>query len=88
MEGRILDLQRQLSAANAALEREQQNHARTQTLRALEAPTIAQETRPAADDTGNGPEGAQAGTGQAPGATAVPAGSWLGRLLLGRRKEA
>jgi len=82
MEGRILDLQRQLSAANAALEREQQNHARTQTLRALEAPTVAQETRPAADDTGNGPEGAQAGAGEAPGATA--ARSWLGRLF-GRR---
>ena len=35
MEGRIMDLQRQLAAANAALEREQQNHARTQALASM-----------------------------------------------------
>lgn len=38
MEGRISDLQKQLEAANAALAREQQNHARTQALAALPAP--------------------------------------------------
>jgi len=38
MEGRIADLQRQLELANAALEREQMNHARTQALAALPAP--------------------------------------------------
>ena len=45
------------------------------------------DTSRTADDTPSGPEGAQAGAGEAPGATAAPR-SWLGRLLRREREEA
>jgi len=56
MEGRIMDLQRQLEAANAALEREQQNHARTQALASLPAPVEQHDA-----EKKSGPGGASVG---------------------------
>ena len=71
-EARIGDLKSEVEALRAALEREQQNHARTQTLRALAAPPPMQEPAPEQTGPGRHAGGPTAGDGGPEAAEARP----------------
>ena len=64
-DARIGDLKSEVEALRAALEREQQNHARTQALRSLPAPAVVVET-PAETAPGGPHAGENSETGQVP----------------------
>lgn len=73
-DARIGDLKSEVEALRAALEREQQNHARTQALRALDAPRVPDVSAPAPDSPPDAPQGPQTGESGEVAAKAGPGG--------------